>query len=63
MQVLDVSSRERKGDIGMQDLSLLFLYDDVSLIPRPTPPPTESMRSALCALVLDSELEFACRGS
>ena len=62
MEVLDVSGGERSSESGMQHLSLLFLNDDLHSAPTEVAAHRSFGVVGWCALVVQSEREFACRG-
>jgi hypothetical protein len=62
MSVLDVSDGERSSEIGMQHLGLFSSTTTLHPMPIRSPPDRSFGVVGLCALVVQSEREFACRG-
>jgi hypothetical protein len=62
MSVLDLSGGERSSESGMQHLSLLSSATTLHFVPTQVAADRSFVLVGLCASVLRSELEFACRG-
>jgi hypothetical protein len=62
MYVLDASGGERSSESGMQHLSLSSSATTLHPMPTRSPPDRSFRVVGSCALVVQSEREFACRG-